>query len=322
MILGFTVISFFSNVIAMDTPETQTRLIVVPGQNGVGGIEATNTHFVLPRLAHDRSFVGTPLSTPDFGQSRCQEYLNKTMSELPKTGKNVIHASSQGTATSLNYAAHNPDKVHALILEGVMLSGNSAIAHTTANQISPSIDSAPIVRDYSLPYSAKSFMFPFYAPAGEQPIFNVEKLPKNLPIILIHATQDPQLAFKDTVALYAFLRTTQKNNNVYLIPREMYGHVLLLDENNIKEINAINAILEKHGLLPQSLAPDSVDLSFYQPEPTQEALADFNIRKTKETRLWYFDKFLKFSLLGVALTYILHKIGVLETVLEKIPFNK
>lgn len=65
----------------------------------------------------------------DFGQNRCLHYLKKILSEN-KVGRRIVYAASQGTATVLNYVAHEGNKaIKAFVLEGVLVSANSAIEH-------------------------------------------------------------------------------------------------------------------------------------------------------------------------------------------------
>src|SRR5437870_6901540 len=88
-----TIISHYAA--AMEVPKT--HLMVIPGQNGLGG---QNINTVLPYFAdkdHLKHCVETPLNLPDFGQSRCQNYLQKKINLLNQNEKVIIHASSQGT---------------------------------------------------------------------------------------------------------------------------------------------------------------------------------------------------------------------------------
>lgn len=198
-----------SFIAGMELPEHHnTHLLVIPGQNGLGG---QNIKTVLPYFKdkdHLIHYVETPLWTPDLGQSRCVNYLKKTMSCLENNTPVIIHASSQGTATAINYTAEHPQQVRALILESILLSGNSAIEHTVKYCTFPSATSLP-GSYYWMPYVAK-FQFPLYSPAGNQAIFNADKLPIDLPIIIMHHTNDPQLSYKDAQALYAFLKQQKK----------------------------------------------------------------------------------------------------------------
>ncbi len=342
-------LSFFYNYlsIAMENyqPTQAVALLVIPGQNEQGG---QNTNVILPQFTYRLSrkkdsqagwkySVTTPTEWKhiDFGQEKCQERLARVFafSEIQPSNTSVIlHASSQGTATAINYTSKKPEKVKALILEAVMLSGNSAISHTIEStplllaEIPGKIPS--IIRNvcrivpylpgnyYWVPYLAK-IVFPGYAPAGEQPIFNTDKLQTNIPIIIMHHTKDPQLSVKDAEGLYAFLCT--KNENVYLITSDTndHGHVELLNGANTHEITAIQYILQHHKLLPDNTIQSPINLSKYKPDPKPEWLNHYNNLFTKEKRMWWFDKGIKVTLLSL-IAYLIHRSGMAERFLSKV----
>lgn len=272
------------------------HLVVIPGQNGVGG---GNVKSVLPQFKNIH-YVSTPESLPDLGQGQCIKYLKNTISTLIENqdvDQIIIHASSQGTATALNYVSEQPKKVKMLILEAVLASGNSAIFHTVDKMIMPSATALPLSY-YWLPYLAK-FTMPLYSPTGQQAIFNIQNLPQDLPIIILHSIYDPQLSFDDAMALYAGLKSNG-HNAVYLFPIEAYGHVLLLGQNNHKEISAIHNILKHHGLLihDASKSNKSNDFKEYQPEPD---LAVYTELIRKEKVLSSVDLCLKIMIVGILL---------------------
>jgi hypothetical protein len=286
--------SSYAIAMELQSPNTYTHLLVIPGQNGMGG---QNTDIVLPYFTLNKLnkwLITTPIGSPDFGQNECQSALDKTKVELDKItfeeeykhNKYIIHASSQGTATALNYTAKNPRGIKALILESVMLTGNSAIFHTVDNMMIPKQCDLPESSYYSLPYTAKS-LYPNYAPTGEQPINNIDNLPVDLPIVILHDTKDSQLSFKDAQALYAYLTAVKHNKNVYLFAQEsMRGeHINLLKKNNYEEINAINSILRLYNLLPFDRDQIFINLEKYQPEVQKEWLDHFEAMRNKEQNL-------------------------------------
>ena len=279
---------------AVTMESSKTHLLVIPGQNGMGG---QNVDTVLPYFTNNnRKYeVKTPLTLPDFGQTCCQELLKQAITELQSTDMIrkhdgiILHGSSQGTATTINYAAKNPENIKALILESVMLTGNSAIFHTVDNVMLPQQYDLPDSSYYALPYIAK-YSYPSYAPIGEQPVNNIDTLSPDLPIIIIHETKDFQLSFKDAQALYAYLTKVRKNKNVYLFAQESERgeHINLLTKNNSQEIRAIDTILRLHNLLPFDPSADCLtlqELKTYQPEPQQEWLDRFNALRNKEENL-------------------------------------
>lgn len=303
-----------SHAIAMEVPKT--HLLVIPGQNGIGGDNVTR---VLPHFAQNQDLihlVETPLVIPDLGQGRCQNYLQQKINSLNlnKDDKIILHGSSQGTATVLNYASKHPEQIGALILEAVLLSGNSAVYHTVENLMLPGATSLPGSYHW-MPYAAK-VQYPNYSPAGEQPICNVDKLPDTLPIIIIHHDKDPQLSHKDAQALYAHLK--QKNNTVYFISTtsEWFGHVNLLDTKKHKsEIETINNILKQNNLLPSNPNEQlSVNSDTYQPEPQQEWINHFNDLLHKENKFKIIDPCIK----GVVLVLLLYKFSILQAIFNAV----
>ena len=301
-----------SYAIGMNTQINSSQLFVIPGQNGLGG---QNIDKILPGFEPKK--VKTPCRYIDFGQTNCQKLLKDQIG--PNDRDILIHASSQGTATAINWTANNPDKVKALILESVLLTGNSAIHHTMDSMIFPGIGKVP-GSYYLFPYLAK-LIFPFYAPAGEQPIFNAENLPKNLPIIIIHATKDAQLNFKDAQALYAFLKSEMKHDNVYLMPIDKESHVLLLGANS-QETKGIKSILANHNLYQKENTKDvQEELQTYQPKVQQEWLDHFTDRKRQENKIWYFDKTLKASLFAL-IAYLFYQSNMIDQISEKLNFNQ
>jgi predicted esterase len=249
--------------------DSSTHFLVIPGQNGLGGQNAVSSHSINPFSKDEVTYISTPEVFPDLGQDACMWHLDgviKEKQDSDEVEKIVIHASSQGTATALNYVAQNPRKVSALILEGVVASGNSAIFHTIKNLMCPGIEYLPGAY-YWLPYCAKAVM-PFFSPSGEQSIHSADKISTELPIIILHSIKDPQLPFADSVALYHALRRTG-NQNVYLIPIKHIGHVNMLSyPRNSIEIVAVNEIFKRHGLpynrdvLKRS---HDIDLTVFQP---------------------------------------------------------
>jgi len=313
LLLAVIAVNFLTN-----NAQQKNHLVIIPGQNEDGGANAPT---ILSGFTDQSSIhtTKTPQFFADFGQTRCMNDVKKTTSLLPKEDKIIIHASSQGTATALNYATQNPNHVSALVLEAVMLSGNSAIYHYTKNALLLRYLTYLPGSYYWLPYCA--WQFPFYSPAGEQPINNIHRLPKNLPIIIYHCKQDPCLSFEDAQALYAFIKRSGREN-VYFLPINTPGwgnHVELLQTGNVN-INVINAIFAKYNLPHQipsgpTLDPDSESFkNKYQPQPDQKWLDHFNDLSRKEKNLWYIDWCVKIIFYPL-LACLLYRISGLNMIL-------
>lgn len=235
----------------------QKHCLIIPGQNGLGGqyvqswgLKNTNCHE-----------VETPNYFPDFGQNRCQKYLDQMVKKLPDGSKYSIHGSSQGTATAVNYAADNPERVDMLILESVLGSGNSAIYHTVKKMVYPGIENIPGAY-YILPYLAK-IPFPCYRPSGQQALFSIKKIPNTMPVVIVHSYNDPQLSIDDARALYYALRE-QGNKRAYFIDLTSYDHVDLLNiDDNKNEIDVIK------NLQDSTRKPQILSFPKYQFDHTQ-----------------------------------------------------
>lgn len=151
------------NFAAISAENHQQHLVIVPGQNGMGGqnLDWVFPQYAFARLKKEPPFVKHTSLTPqgwlsiDFGQQQCQAHLEKVLKRntLAENQPCIAHCSSQGTATGINFTAKNPAAHKALILESVMLSGNSAILHTVENMYVPFISYIPLSY-YWLPYIA------------------------------------------------------------------------------------------------------------------------------------------------------------------------
>lgn len=284
--------NFFINLLFLSiltTPQlsaSDTHFFVIPGQNGLGGQNCVPEGIINPFSDRHITYVETPSAFIDFGQHFCMQPLNKSIKPVldnDSIQNFVLHASSQGTATALNYTSHAPHKVKALILESVMGSGNSAIYHTVKTMMAPGIASFP-ESYYWMPYFAK-FSFPFYQPGGQQPILSLDTLPKDILVIIIHATKDPQLSHNDALSLYYRLRHLG-NENVYLFSIDVRSHIFLLNKKqNPREIRAINQIFKNNNLpynkeILKKKECTPKDLKQYQPPEDQyKALYESLIQK-------------------------------------------
>lgn len=288
-------------------------IVVVPGLNGEIGDSANH---LMTKLQSDKKFTQLDqkhverVTTPefpwiDFGQKSCQSYLPK-FEESPNADAKpmrILFGTSQGTATSINHIASSANRSYkAVLLQSVMLSGNSAMYHTVTKINGLPLDYIP-GSYYLMPYLAK-FVFPFYAPAGKQPVFNVDKISNDMPIIIVHCKNDKQLSCQDAQGLYAAL-VNKGNKNVYFFEMPdsdgFINHFVHFD-NSTK--SAIKSILFHHGVIDMSKRSEEndvqdIDVAQYQPEVKKEWLSHFNNVLKKETRLWYFDKVLKAALIGL-----------------------
>lgn len=246
----------------------------IPGQNGLGS-EPDYIQAILDgnsRNPIEIIQVPTPSGVrADLGQDNCIKHLANAIQKQKRTHQNaIIYATSQGTATAINYLADTKDtdpqnKIDGLVLEATLASGNSAVHHTVSGPLMglSSLASIPFSY-YWMPYISKA-LFPFYWPGGKQPIKSIEKLPTTLPIIIAHSENDPQLSFNDACALYYRLRTTG-NDNVYLIPFKGARHIQVMGPSEEHPALLLRAILAKHNLLQKEKQHIP---SVFQPDPQQ-----------------------------------------------------
>ncbi|MBI2775040.1 alpha/beta hydrolase [Candidatus Dependentiae bacterium] len=267
---------------AQDTQEDNIAVVVVPGLNGGGG---QNLDVIYPHLKN-RIVASCPngIWQSDLGQNNCLNHLNDTMKTVSKDNKIksiIIHGCSQGGATAYNGAVDhqvdNPQKIDVLVLEAAVASGNSAILQKV-----PKLVAGLPLSYYWAPYIAKLVM-PRYAPAGRQPILQTAMLQKDLPIIIMHDKNDPEIPYDDAKALYTGLKNAGQEN-VYFIETNDGNHgSLLWKEQHAEQITAFHMILARH-IKKQKIADEG--LKKYQPPVDKEAYAKLVI---KENRMPYVD---------------------------------
>lgn len=257
--------------------EPQSRVYAIPGQNG-SGCEFEH----VSEMFGDDGYVdvSTPLLTADLGQNRCLKFLREALDRHPNDKNIIAYAVSQGTATVLNHLAETKDqRIKCVVLQAPLVSGNSAILHTLGGPLMnfPRLAKLPFAH-YWIPYLAK-ILFPFYWPAGKQPIKSIQKIDRRVPIVIVHAKDDPQLPYAGACALYYGLRS-QGRDNVYFMGKDGNRHMWLLNEHDKP---AIDAILARHGLRQQTAQLAAVDLSRYQPDHMQFK-ADYDDLIAKEKK--------------------------------------
>lgn len=290
---------------SMDIPVKQPKTIVmrIPGGNGYGGKDI-KTIFPFCQDENLIKIVNPTGCNVDLGQSKCIDRIQDGLDFIADPTYNLIaYATSLGTASTINFAGNNPTRFQAVILQAVMISGNNAISYH-ANKDFPLTQYIPL-RDYILPYVAKC-IYPFYSPAGDQPLFNIQKIPHTVPIIIVHCTTDNQLPFEGATALYAGLKA-QGHNKVYLLPIQSknWNHHFDLIKDGDTEIDAINTILAENGLCHNLKKSTDTHLAQYQPKPQKKWLTYFNDQINKENHIRDFDKALKTTLYGL-FTYVLY----------------
>lgn len=247
-------------------PDQEFYSILVPGQNGLGG-DSFKNNGVINTENHSNfqslgvNGLGAAQRMIDLGQDNCVESFKSRLYHDGCAGnsKNLLFGVSQGTATLVNFLAK---KTHAeqeaftkgLVLESVLGSGNSAILHTVSNV--PVVTYIPFARLWA-PWVAKVFAFPYYKPYGQQVFSSIKKISPNIPVVMMHDVNDPQLSINDARQAYVNAKKAG-HNRVYLMETENNGeprHFDLLGGDplndrpkNIAKIAALQAIYKKERL--------------------------------------------------------------------------
>ncbi|QQR48716.1 hypothetical protein IPF37_04085 [bacterium] len=243
------------------------KIFAIPGQNGLG----SNQYYVAQQVGVSPEKIlmvdiPTAQETIDLGQDNCIKYLEDCYQNAnAKNSDYIIHATSQGTATALNFLAKHPEaqtNLKALILEAPMASGNSAIIHN-AHQLAWLPD---WIVQSTAPRIAKKFIFPAYDPAGMQVIKSIAKLTnKKILIVLVHSTHDRCLPYQGACALYYGLKENGFENVYFITQQDSDTHVYILKDSSL-----ILSILEKSNIVPaQPWVVNDVDngnLTVHQPD--------------------------------------------------------
>lgn len=275
-------------------------LLIIHGYNREGCTSET-----LPEYSRDRQYLLLD-HRYDLGQDRSFACIKKLIQEKELGDKQfILYGFAEGTLTALNYVAEeHSDEIKMLILESACASGNSMITHSE-KQDRFDLSSLPLSY-YWLPYLAK-FKMPFYSPAGKQPILNIQKISKDLPVIIISSIQ--QESFNDAQALYAGLKLN--GNTAYLFAIDKKADFDLLKEKK----QDIRKILQNHSIpLVQTGETDQSDgLSAYQPTPD---LAAYHELVSKENIFTYLDPCLKIIVLASVLGVCVYAFNQPQPVFE------
>jgi hypothetical protein len=263
---------------------TTPTIIAVGGQNTLGS-EVDYVAWLFG--ASSRSIVRAQIpqgwlpNSMDLGQHVCMEHLARS---FPASGDVVFHATSQGTATVLNFVAgldkQDQARVKAIVLEAALASGNDAIIHTSKMLLGrclqkscsmqyPEVHARDIMDApgcyYAFPYVARP-LFPRYAPSGIQPIKSIEDITHDIPIVIIHSKYDPCLPYSGASALYYGLRS-QGHENVYIISVDGERHIRILEWGSIMHKALLDKIMAKHSVFaPLKGLLSDADLAVLQPD--------------------------------------------------------
>lgn len=218
------------------------------------------------------------------GQKKCTRYVKRAIEQDiakdAKEGKQydqrVLLAFSQGAATVANLMQEDGLKIPNLkimLVEGLFLSANDALhdsIHGARSESYGFLKELPYLR-YWLPLFAQMVKFPYYKPAGPQPIHALSAIPKDLPLVIIHGTRDQRVDHDENArVVYSWLRQ-QGKDNVYLISKEGSDEAIAQEKDHVtvlgqEDVPAVHAILRKHNILPAKQDDKQIDLAQFQPQ--------------------------------------------------------
>jgi hypothetical protein len=223
----------------------------------------------------EREYVQTEvpdLSHADLGQKNClrcfESELEKNQAALNHK-KYILLGQSQGTATITKWVAQlspkeQNEKVGCMVLEGVLGSGNSAIMHVAERMdYLKALTYMPFSRLW-VPWVGKAAFMRSYNPWGKQPLSSAKKISPDIPVVIMHAPNDPQLSINDARKLYCTLKQNG-NKNVYLFeidtPKEEHTDLLSKIKDKDKKdtiMRTVQAIYKKHKLPNNFMPPHEV----------------------------------------------------------------
>lgn len=181
------------------------------------------------------------ISKINIGQRNDIRCLEKTYSDhiLKYPDSNVIiYGASRGAAAVFNFIAkRKPKRVRAVVLEGIF--------DSVHNLLKKKIGCFHGVIEKLLTLTTS------YKKDGEAPINNANKIPKDLPILLITSRADDGVPLSCTLNLYRALKANQ-HKNVYILVLSRSCHVGYIcdDEDDKKIYEAVVHAFYKHFNLP------------------------------------------------------------------------
>lgn len=263
------------SITAMQLP-IPYHAIIVPGLNGSGGDSFVQNSIVNT----DAQTVKTPTGEDaDLGQNYCINSFDREFDAIHgqqnnKNKKILLYGVSQGAATLINWLSQRPQLeqeklIGCLFLESPLAKPNTAIIHTLENSslAKKCITFLPFARVW-LPY-ASNMVLPHYNPLGIQPLRSAPKISPNIPIIIMHHSNDPQLPLTDAQRLYCLLKN--KNKTVYFFqinsPNRAHLDILTHDPDMTVKIRALQQIYKNHSLPYQQdiLGSRNIDLTEFIP---------------------------------------------------------
>lgn len=152
-------------------------------------------------------------------------------------GPKILMGVSMGASTILNYTSlyYTPD-IKALIAE------------TPFDEVESILKSILGFTYEGLKNLAHSWIYPLYNPNGIKPLFAIQKLPKELPILLVHASTDELIPLQCSRHLYYHLRQNG-HRHVYLLELSAGKHAnYIFAKDAQKYQETVHAFYKKYNL--------------------------------------------------------------------------
>ncbi|MGE0206734.1 MAG: alpha/beta hydrolase family protein [Candidatus Babeliales bacterium] len=226
----------------LDLAETKTTAFLYAhglASTWVQGIEILWRHGILGR---PRWIMDGPLAVFDFPDAKKErEYHNKEVNLAQEKDIDRLHAAyermcqllpshdivlagiSRGASAILNFAAvKQPKNIRALIAESPFDTLSSVIKHML---IRFHVSWVPFSKHIGHKVCRK--IFPGVNPKGMFPLNVVEKIPQDMPIMLVHSKKDRTVPINSSRRLYIKLRETG-HEHVYLVELQSGNHGKLI----------------------------------------------------------------------------------------------
>lgn len=155
----------------------------------------------------------------------------------------VLVGMSRGASAIVNYAASNPKKIKALILEAPFDSIENVIALQLRRRY---IGYIPGVTPLACTLANK--VWPTYKSNGLKPLRSITKIDKAMPILFIHSKQDGLVSFDSSKTLYAKLKR-RGYKNIHFLELENKAHCKYQKgDGALKYRDTVHAFYRKYNI--------------------------------------------------------------------------